>query len=89
MTMINKEELIAKMIRKLNKEDAYNEDEKNVLVEALLLVYGAKPEADCVTLETYENEVNELKSIIEEKDKRIDDLKKLLWSEHMEVRDED
>ncbi len=48
MTVINKEQLLSRMVNKLRHEDAYTEDERNILLESILMVYVSEPDEDVV-----------------------------------------
>lgn len=66
MTVINKEELLRKMIYKLNHEDAYSEEEKSGLLEGILMVYGAPPDKDTVPTAVFMEVCNRCNRLLDE-----------------------
>ena len=73
MTVINKEELLYKMVYKLNHEESYSEEEKNGLLEGILMVYGAKPDKDAVPFPVFKmmcDKCNKYLDELEEMDRR-------------------
>ena len=66
MTVINKEELLRKMIYKLNHEDAYSEEEKGGLLEGILMVWGAEPDKDAVPFPVLKEMCNKCNRLLDE-----------------------
>ncbi len=70
MTVINKEQLLSRMVNKLRHEDAYTEDERNILLESILMVYVSEPDKDVVPTSVF-------KLICEKCNRLLDELEEL------------
>lgn len=70
MTVINKEQLLSRMVNKLRHEDAYTEDERNILLESILMVYVSEPDKDVVPTSVF-------KLICDKCNKLLDELEEL------------
>lgn len=70
MTVINKEQLLSRMVNKLRHEDAYTEDERNILLESILMVYVSEPDKDVVPTSIF-------KMICDKCNKLLDELEEL------------
>lgn len=66
MTLINKEELMMKMIYKMSHEDAYSEEEKSGLLEGILMVWGAEPAKNAVPFPVFKEMCDRCNRLLDE-----------------------
>ena len=74
MTVINKEQLLSRMVNKLRHEDAYTEDERNILLESILMVYVSEPDKDVVPTSVFKlicDKCNKLLDELEEMENKV------------------
>ncbi len=74
MTVINKEQLLSRMVNKLRHEDAYTEDERNILLESILMVYVSEPDKDVVPTSVFKlicDKCNRLLDELEELENKV------------------
>ena len=68
MTVINKEQLLSRMVNKLRHEDAYTEDERNILLESILMVYVSEPDKDVVPTSVFKLICDKCNRLLDELD---------------------
>lgn len=74
MTVINKEQLLSRMVNKLRHEDAYTEEERNILLESILMVYVSEPDKDVVPTSVFKlicDKCNRLLDELEELENKV------------------